>query len=198
MSVMLKEVGIDNLISKPSHVFKCMREKSGRSAWFGDVMMTYLPLFLPQFCRNGGRYVITSPNWLTGPPQLFSWALKRPWYEARDPYMISCFVEGSRGIDIGMLCLVNGRDSWDILCYYITISVLLVCISIAARCLGWIWPCSGSCSRSVWWWSKGLSISGFFVFSIVHWKLVTSMLVTSSLYAWKQLVMLMLVQKFGS
>ena len=36
-----------SLVPRPSHVFQHAREKSGRSGRFGDVMMTYLPPFLP-------------------------------------------------------------------------------------------------------------------------------------------------------
>ena len=39
-------------------------KKLGSLGRFGDVMIMYLPPFLPQFCRNGSRYIIsvTSPN----------------------------------------------------------------------------------------------------------------------------------------
>ena len=40
---------LSGLVARPSHVFQCMREKLGRPGQFGDVMMTYLPPFLPWF-----------------------------------------------------------------------------------------------------------------------------------------------------
>ena len=35
-----------SLIPRPSHVFQCARENSGRPGRFGDVMMMYVPPFL--------------------------------------------------------------------------------------------------------------------------------------------------------
>ena len=44
----MKLVALPSLVARPSHVFQHTREKSGRPGRFGDVMMTYMPPFLPR------------------------------------------------------------------------------------------------------------------------------------------------------
>ena len=55
--VKLKKL-LSSLVPRPSHVFQCMREKSGRPDRFGDVFAT----ISATDCTNGGSYIISSPN----------------------------------------------------------------------------------------------------------------------------------------
>ena len=72
--------------------FQHMREKSGRPGQFGDVMMTYLPLFLPLFIET-----VADVSSIQIDQAFFLRALKnmeRPGYEARQFILL---FQGSTG-----------------------------------------------------------------------------------------------------
>ena len=82
MSPVPLNIVYSSLAPRPSHVFQWNTTKIG---WFGDVMMTYLPSFLPRVVKMvADKYIIKS----TRPSQF--WVLKnmgRPGKEAN----IFCF-----------------------------------------------------------------------------------------------------------
>ena len=83
-----------SLVPRPSHVFQCIREKSGMLGQFGDIYHDYgFATISTNLGRNGGRYVIiTSPN-LPSLPILLT-CVEKHGYEALISLLSSCHNSG--------------------------------------------------------------------------------------------------------
>ena len=90
-----------SLVPRPSHVFQCTWEKSGRSGQFGDVMVTYLPPFLTWFFYKWWQIRHHCITKSTMPSSRTLKNMGRPGYEARS---IVC-LKNSHGRPIDVVVL---------------------------------------------------------------------------------------------